>query len=280
MIARLRTTLTQWLFPVLGALALVGIVMADATDSLFDIIENQYQDGFKGATGYLPVFHPTGLSTAERTAARVAIYSRTPDPLNISLEFPDAYQANITCFGRGFDPRGPYAQPPAAPYLIPGNIAVIAFGDAKIPGGGMYIATSPVGFNDTVGTGQQNLNPAAGPVVTPENKVGIYEVGISNGKCTQLRLVSGGPTNAGFNAGPHPEFGDFGANIDGMTWHNGMLYVNDFSGGPAGGGSGPNFPAGRPHRGDPLAGARGARIANLPPEAEHQNDALVVLQGK
>src|SRR5215470_9650217 len=238
--ARLRTMTTQWLFPVLGALALVGTVTGDATNSPFDIIENQYQDGFKGATGYLPVFYPTGLSPAERTAARVGMYSRTPDPLNISLEFPDAYQANITCFGRAFDPRGPYAQPPVAPYLIPGNIAVIAFGDAQIPGGGMYIATAPAGFNDTVGlSGQpQNLNPAAGPVITQENKVGIYEVGIRDGKCYQLRLVSGGPSNAGFNAGPHPEFGDFGANIDGMTWNDKKLYVNDFSGGPEGAGSG------------------------------------------
>src|SRR5262245_32700555 len=214
MMARLRTITTHWLFPVLGALALVGTVTGDVTNSPFDIVENQYQDGFKGATGYLPVFHPTGLSAAEVTAARVAIYSKTPDPLNISLEFPDAYQANIACFGRGFDPRGPYAQPPVAPYLIPGNVSVIAFGDAHIPGGGMYIATSPAGFNDTVGTGQQqNLNPAAGPIVTPENKTGIYEVGIQDGRCTQLRLVSGGPSNAGSNAGPHPEFGDFGANI-------------------------------------------------------------------
>src|SRR5262249_20168953 len=184
MIARLRTMTRQWLFPGLGALDLVGTVMGDATDSTFDIIENQYQDGFKGATGYLPVFHPTGLSAAETTMARVGIYSKTPDPSNISLEFPDAYQANIVCFGRAFDPRGPYAQPPQAPYLIPGNIAVIAFGDAHIPGGGMYIATSPAGFNDTVGNGQQqNLNPAAGPVVTLENKVGIYQDGISNRKC-------------------------------------------------------------------------------------------------
>jgi len=76
MMARLRTMMTQWLFPVLGALALVGTVMGDATDSPFDIVENQYQDGFKGATGYLPVFHPTGLSAAEVTAARVGIYSR------------------------------------------------------------------------------------------------------------------------------------------------------------------------------------------------------------
>jgi len=141
MMARLRTMTRQWLFPVLGALALVGTVMGDATDSPFDIVENQYQDGFKGATGYLPVFHPTPLTAAETTSARVAIYRTTPDPANISLEFPDAYQANIACYGRGFDPRGPYAQPPVAPYLIPGNIAVIAFGDAKIPGGGMYIAT-------------------------------------------------------------------------------------------------------------------------------------------
>ena len=53
MMARLRTMTRQWLFPVLGALALVGTVMGDATDSPFDIVENQYQDGFKGATGDL-----------------------------------------------------------------------------------------------------------------------------------------------------------------------------------------------------------------------------------
>jgi len=271
--------MTQWLFPVLGALALVGTVMGDATDSPFDIIENQYQDGFKGATGYLPAFHPGGLTAAERTAARVGIYGRTPDPLNISLEFPDAYQASIACYGRGFDPRGPYAQPPVAPYLIPGNVSVIAFGDAHIAGGGMYIATSPAGFNDTV-TGPQNLNPAAGPVITAENKTGIYEVGIANGKCTQLRLVSGGPSGAGSNAGPQPQFGDFGANIDGMTWHDGSLYVNDFSGGPEGAGSGPDFAGGRLHKVDPVTGARVALVANLPAEADHQNNAIVFFKGK
>src|SRR5262245_24124335 len=280
MIARLRTMTTQWLFPVLGALALVGTVTGDTTDSPFDIVENQYQDGFKGATGYLPVFHPTALSAAETTAARVAIYRTTPDPANISLEFPDSYQASIACYGRGFDPRGPYAEPPQPPYLIPGNIAVIAFGDAQISGGGMYIATAPAGFNDTVGSaGQQNLNPAAGPVVTPENKVGIYEVGIRDGKCNQLRLVSGGPSNAGSNAGPQPKFGDFGANISGMTWHNGNLYVNDFSGGPEGAGSGPNFAGGRLHKVDPVTGARVALIANLPAEADHQNNAIVFFKG-
>src|SRR5262245_60352312 len=95
----LRTMTTRWLFPVLAALAVVGTVTGDVTDSPFDIVENQYQDGFKGATGYLPVFHPTPLSAAETTAARVAIYSTTPDPANISLEFPDAYQAKIVCYG-------------------------------------------------------------------------------------------------------------------------------------------------------------------------------------
>src|SRR5580765_1388165 len=99
MMARLQTMTKQWLVPILGALALVGTVMGDATDSPFDIVENQYQDGFKGATGYLPVFHPTGLSPAETTAARVAIYSRTPDPLNISLDFPDPSRASIAFYG-------------------------------------------------------------------------------------------------------------------------------------------------------------------------------------
>jgi hypothetical protein len=281
MIARVRTMKTQWLVPVFGALALVGAVAGDATDPTFDIVENQYQDGFKGATGYLPVFHPTPLTAAEATAARVAVYSTKPDPSNISLEFPGDYQANIVCYGRGFDPRGPYAQPPQAPYLIPGNVAVIAFGDDHIAGGGMYIATSPAGFNDTVGLeGQpQNLRPSVGPIITAENKTGIYEVGIRDGKCYQLRLVSGGPSNAGSNAGPHPEFGNFGANIDGMTWHDGQLYVNDFSGGPEGAGSGPNFAGGRLHKVDPVTGARVALIANLPAEADHQNNAIVFFKG-
>jgi hypothetical protein len=206
MIARVRTMKTQWLAPVFGALVLVGTVAGDATDPTVDIVENEYQDGFKGATGYLPVFHPTPLTAAEATAARVAVYRTNPDPSNISLEFPGDYQANIVCYGRGFDPRGPYAQPPQAPYLIPGNVAVIAFGDDHIAGGGMYIATAPAGFNDTVGLdGQpQNLMPSVGPIITAENKTGIYEVGIRDGKCYQLRLVSGGPANAGSNAGPHP----------------------------------------------------------------------------
>jgi len=85
MMARLRTMTRQWLFPILGTLALVGTVMGDATHSPFDIVENQYQDGFKGATGYLPVFHPTPLTAAETTSARAAIYRTTPDPLISSV---------------------------------------------------------------------------------------------------------------------------------------------------------------------------------------------------
>jgi len=265
---------------VFGAVMLVATVAGGAGDPTFDIVENEYQDGFKGATGHLPVFHPGPLTPAEVTAARVAIYAKKPDPSNISLEFPGDYEASIVCYGRGFDPRGPYAEPPMAPYLIPGNIAVIAFGDAHIRGGGMYIATAPSGFNDTVGTGAKNTNPSAGPIVTPENKTGIYEVGIHDGKCDRLRLVSGGPTNAGSNAGPHPEFGDFGANISGMTWHNHKLYVNDFSGGSEGARPGPTFSAGRLHQVDPVSGARVALIANLPAEADHQNNAIVFFKGE
>ena len=278
MIARARKVIFRWLAPVVGVLAVVGTVVGDV--ATFDLVENQYQDGFKGATGYLPRFHPAGLTPAERTTARMRAYATTPDPANITLEFPDNYAASIACYGRGFDPRGPYAQPPMAPYLIPGNVSVIAFGDAHIPGGGMYIATSPAGFNDTV-SGAQNLNPSAGPVITGENKTGIYEVGLNrDGMCTQLRLVSGGPSNAGSNAGPQPQFGDFGANISGMTWHDGKLYVNDFSGGPEGAGSGPNFAGGRLHQVDPVSGARVALVANLPAEADHQNNAIVIFKDK
>ena len=278
MMARVRSMMTRWLAPVFGALALVGTVAGDASDPPFDLVENEYQDGFKGATGYLPKFHPTALTPVETNAARAGIYATKPDPANISLEFPGDYEANIVCYGRGFDPLGPYAQPPTAPYLLPGNVSVIAFGDAHIPGGGMYIATAPAGFNDTVTptpTNPLNTDPSAGPVVTPENKTGIYEVGIRNGKCYRLRLVSGGPDNVGHNRGPHPEFGDFGANISGMTWHDGKLYVNDFSGGPEGAGSGPNFAGGRLHQVDPVTGNRIALIANLPSEADHQNNAIV-----
>ena len=278
MIARARTVILRWLAPVVGVFAVVSVVVGDV--ATFDLVENQYQDGFKGATGYLPKFHPAPLTATERTTARTKIYATTPDPTNIVLEFPDNYTASIACYGRGFDPRGPYAQPPMAPFLLPGNVAVIAFGDAHIPGGGMYIATSPAGFNDTV-TGPQNLNPSAGPVVTAENQAGIYEVGLGkDGRCSQLRLVSGGPSNAGSNAGPQPQFGDFGANIDGMTWHDGKLYVNDFSGGPEGAGSGPNFAGGRLHQVDPVSGARVALIANLPSEADHQNNAIVIFKDK
>ena len=144
MMVRVRSMMTRWLAPVVGVLALVGSVAGSTP--LFDLVENEYQDGFKGATGYLPRFHPTRLSPAETTLARVGIYATKPEPSNISLEFPDDYAANIVCYGRGFDPRGPYAQPPMAPYLIPGNVSVIAFGDAHIAGGGMYIATAPAGF--------------------------------------------------------------------------------------------------------------------------------------
>src|SRR5437773_1776118 len=182
MMVRVRRIMMRWIAPVFGALALVGSVAGSTP--LFDLVENEYQDGFKGATGYLPRFHPTRLSPAETTLARVGIYATKPDPSNISLEFPDDYAANIVCYG------------------------------------------------------------------------------------------------GGFNAGPHPEFGDLGANISGMTWHDDKLYVNDFSGGPEGAGSGPGFAGGRLHQVDPVTGARVALIANLPAEADHQNNAIVFFKEK
>jgi hypothetical protein len=164
MMARLQTMTRQWLFPVLGALALVGTVMGDATDSPFDIVENQYQDGFKGATGYLPVFHPTPLTAAETTSARVAIYRTTPDPANVSLEFPGPTSEHRVLRAR-LRSAGPYAQPPQPPYLIPGNIAVIAFGDAKDPRRGhvhRHLACRLQRHRRLSGQ-PQNLRPSAGP---------------------------------------------------------------------------------------------------------------------
>jgi hypothetical protein len=265
--------------PLTTALAVIGSDSGASTTN--DDNANVYQDGYKGAAGYLPVFHPAPLTTAEATLARTRLYPQTgvkADPKNLVLEFPDQFKVSIACFGRGQDPRGPYAQPPRAPYLLPGNLAVMAFGDAKIPGGGLYIATSPEGFNNTV-TGPQNLNPAAGPIVTTENITGIFEVGLNkSGKCDKIRTVSGGPTKAGFNGGPHPEFGDFGANIDGLAFHDGFLYSDDFSGGPEGAHSGPTFSGGRVHRINPENGERVALVANLPSEGDHQNDAFVFFE--
>lgn len=261
--------------PLTTALAVVGSDAGASTAN--DDNANVYQDGYTGAAGYLPVFHPRPLTAAEATTARTRIYARTPSPENLVLEFPDQFKASVACYGRGFDPRGPYAEPPQAPYLLPGNVAAMAFGDAKIPGGGLYIATAPTGFNDTV-TGTPNTNPAAGPIVTPENTTGIYEVGLAHGTCTDLRLVSGGHAKAGSNGGPRPEFGDFGSNIDGLAFHNGFLYSDDFTGGPEGARSGPKFSGGRVHRIDPQTGERVALVANLPSEGDHQNDAFVFFE--
>jgi hypothetical protein len=240
--------------------------------------EAVYRDGYNGAAGYLPFFHPTPLTAAEATQARRSLYPTSggmkPDPSNVVLEFPDKFNLRIACYGRGLDPRGPYAQPPQAPYLLPGNVAVMTFGTPVIAGGGLYIATSPQGFNDTV-NGPQNLDPAAGPVVTAENTAGVYEVGFTGGTCSRIRTVSGGQSKAGFNDGPHPEFGDFGSNIDGLGFNDGFLYVDDFTGGPEGAHSGPTFSGGRVHRVNPRTGERVALVANLPSEGDHQNDAFV-----
>jgi hypothetical protein len=192
--------------PLGSALAVIASDAGGSTSN--DDNAGVYQDGYQGAAGYLPIFHPTPLSDAEATQARKSLYPATggmlPSPDNLVLEFPDQYQATVACYGRGLDPRGPYAQPPAAPFLLPGNVAAMTFGPAEVPRGGLYIATSPTGFNDTV-HGQQNLDPARGPIVTAENITGIYEVGLGDdGKCNTLRLVSGGPARAGSNGGPRP----------------------------------------------------------------------------
>jgi hypothetical protein len=244
--------------------------------------ESVYRDGYDGAAGYLPVFHPTPLTAAEATQARTSLYpstgGKTPDPSNVVLEFPDQFNLQIACFGRGLDPRGPYAQPPKPPYLIPGNVAALTFGTKVLQGGGLYIATSPTGFNNTV-TGPQNIDPSVGPIVTEENTAGIYEIGIgNNGTCTQIRTVSGGLVKAGSNGGPHPEFGDFGGDIDGLSFHDGFLYADDFTGGPEGAHSGPKFSGGRIHRVNPKTGERVALIADLPSEGDHQNDAFVFFE--
>ena len=122
--------------------------------------EAVYRDGYQGAAGYLPVFHPTPLTAAEATMARTSLYPTSggmaPNPSNVALEFPDQFKLQIACFGRGLDPRGPYAQPPQAPYLIPGNVAAMTFGTRVLRGGGLYIATSPGGFNNTVGASSAN----------------------------------------------------------------------------------------------------------------------------
>jgi hypothetical protein len=265
------------LAPLGSALAVMATDAGGSTSN--DDNAAMYQDGYQGAAGYLPTFHPRPLSAAEATAARQSLYPTSggmlASPDNLVLEFPDQYQASVACFGRGLDPRGPYAQPPQAPYLLPGNVAAMTFGPARLPRGGLYIATAPTGFNDTV-HGKQNLDPAAGPIVTAENTTGIYEVGSGDdGKCNALRAVSGGATKAGSNGGPRPEFGDFGSNIDGLTFHAGFLYANDFTGGPEGSHGGATFSGGRLHRVDPATGERVALIANLPSEGDHQNDAMV-----
>jgi len=267
--------------PLTTALAVIGADSGASTSN--DDNSNVYQDGYQGAAGYLPVFHPAPLSAAEVTTARTRLYPQTgqkADPGNLVLEFPDQFKVSIACFGRGQDPRGPYAQPPQAPYLLPGNVAAMTFGDAEIPRGGLYVATAPEGFNNTV-TGPQNLDPAVGPVVTEENTTGIFEVGLdTSGKCDRLRTVSGGPTKAGFNGGPHPEFGNFGTNIDGLAFNDGFLYANDFGGGPEGNHTGANLPSGRVHRVNPENGERVALAANLPSEGDHQNDAFVFFKDK
>jgi hypothetical protein len=241
--------------------------------------EAVYRDGYQGAAGYLPTFHPTPLTADEATTARTSLYptkgGMKPDPSNVELEFPNQFKLQVACFGRGLDPRGPYPDNPKAPYLIPGNVAAMTFGPKVLRNGGLYIATSPTGFNNTV-TGTPNLDPSKGPIVTPENTAGIYELSFGrDGTCNQIRTVSGGQEKAGSNGGPHPEFGDFGANIDGLGFNDGYLYADDFSGGPEGAHSGPTFSAGRVHRIDPRTGERVALIANLPSEGDHQNDAFV-----
>src|SRR5579859_571531 len=168
--------------------------------------EAVYRDGYDGAAGYLPMFHPTPLTADGATTARKSLYpaagGKKPDPANVALEFPDEFNLQIACFGRGLDPRGPYAQPPQAPYLLPGNVAAMTFGPPLLPNGGLYVATSPAGFNNT-STGTANLDPSAGPIVTPENTAGVYEIGLGNdGTCAQIRTVSGGESQAGSNGGP------------------------------------------------------------------------------
>src|ERR1051326_1418822 len=289
---RLFHSRPHWLALAASVSAAVGLLGSSTSASVPDLggstnnddNEAVYRDGYDGAAGYLPVFHPTPLTAAEATQGRESLYptsgGKTPDPSNVALEFPDQFKLQIACFGRGLDPRGPYAQPPKAPYLIPGNVAVMTFGTPVISGGGLYIATSPQGFNNTV-TGSQNLNPAAGPIVTAENTAGIYEIGINPaGTCDKIRTVSGGQSKAGTNGGPRPEFGDFGANIDGLGFKDGFLYADDFTGGPEGAHSGPNFSGGRVHRVDPKTGERVALVANLPSEGDHQNDAFVFFKEK
>ena len=91
--------------------------------------------------------HDLGGSVADLEGKHV------PQPL---LEFPDQLKLKIACFGRGLDPRGPYAQPPQAPYLIPGNVAVMTFGTPVLKGGGlsdgeprsMYAALRPCECED------------------------------------------------------------------------------------------------------------------------------------
>ena len=268
------------LAPLTTALAILGPDSGASTNN--DDNSSVYQDGYTGAAGYLPVFHPSPLTSAEATLARTRLYPTTggpkADPSNVVLEFPDQFKLSVACFGRGQDPRGPYAQPPQAPFLLPGNVAVMTFGEAEIPGGGLYVATSPTGFNDTV-TGKQNLDPSVGPIVTEENTAGVYEVGFNaSGTCNKIRTVSGGQSKAGSNGGPHPEFGDFGANIDGLAFHNGFLWTDDFTGGPEGAHSGPTFSGGRVHRVNPENGERVALVANLPSEGDHQNDAFVFFE--
>lgn len=230
-----------------------------------------------GSGGYSPAFHPTPLTDAEVTAARLAALAQTPSPSKIVLEFPESYTAQVACFGRAFDPRGPFAEPPAAPYLIPGNVSGIAFGPARLLNGGLYLAVTGIGFSDVV-SGPKNLDPASGPLRSPENTAGVYELGLDpgTGMCSESRLVSGGPTNRGrFLSGPSP-FGNFGATILALGFRGRTLFVNSANQfGTPGPGRG-----GRLHEVNIRTGARKAIVANLPSEGDHANNQMVFLAGE
>lgn len=227
----------------------------------------------QGAAGYLPAFHPGAIPGDVVQAARIAGYAKAPDASNIQLEYPDQYSIDTVCYGRGFDPRGPFAEPPQAPYLLPGHLGALTFSDS----GDLYVAVAGSGFQNVSG-GTLNNDPAAGNIVNPANKAGIYQVILgADGKCATLRAVSGGPDNVGQNVGPQPQWGDFGSTIVAVQWHNGLLYVNTQGGSPKGVVPGPDFGGGRLITVDPATGNRTALIANLPADGDHQNDSMIFI---
>src|SRR5919108_1755952 len=101
-----KQTRPRWLVLVASISTAVGLIgsstsalavnVSDAGASTSnDDNEAVYRDGYNGAAGYLPVFHPTPLSPDQVRTARTSLYPTSggmrPDPSNVVLEFPDEF---------------------------------------------------------------------------------------------------------------------------------------------------------------------------------------------